>query len=93
MSTRNSPPNRFLYGFALAVIGGATLVAALAYGELMGAAARQGLSMSAPDGMIAAIARVSGGRLATRNLGRARPRLAAGLPVKCDGRFRRRTPK
>ena len=33
----------------------------------MGAASRQGLGMSAPDGMIAAIARVNGGRLATRN--------------------------
>jgi len=34
----------------------------------MGAASRLGLGMSAPDGMIAAIARVNGGRLATRNL-------------------------
>ncbi len=42
--------------------------AALAYGEIMGTAARQGCGMSAPDGMIAAIARVNGGRLATRNL-------------------------
>ncbi len=42
--------------------------AAMAYGEIMGAAARRGASMSAPDGMIAAIARVNGGRLATRNL-------------------------
>jgi predicted nucleic acid-binding protein len=42
--------------------------AALAYGEIMGDAARQGRAMSAPDGMIAAIARVNGGRLATRNL-------------------------
>lgn len=42
--------------------------AAIAYGDIMGAASRQGLSMSAPDGMIAAIARVNGGRLATRNL-------------------------
>lgn len=42
--------------------------AALAYGEIMGSAARQGRGMSAPDGMIAAIARVNGGRLATRNL-------------------------
>ncbi|MHB1109777.1 MAG: type II toxin-antitoxin system VapC family toxin, partial [Devosia sp.] len=33
-----------------------------------GAASRQGRGMSAPDGMIAAIARVNGGRLATRNL-------------------------
>lgn len=42
--------------------------AALAYGDIMGAATRQGASMSAPDGMIAAIARVNGSRLATRNL-------------------------
>ena len=42
--------------------------AALVYGEIMGAASRQGLGMSAPDGMIAAIASVNGGRLATRNL-------------------------
>jgi predicted nucleic acid-binding protein len=49
-------------------IFGLTEEAALAYGELMGAATRQGLSMSAPDGMIAAITRVNGGRLATRNV-------------------------
>lgn len=49
-------------------IFGLTEEAALAYGDIMGAAARQGLGMSAPDGMIAAIARVNGGRLATRNL-------------------------
>jgi len=48
-------------------IFGLTEEAALAYGEIMGAAFRQGLGMSAPDGMIAAIARVNGGRLATRN--------------------------
>jgi predicted nucleic acid-binding protein len=42
--------------------------AALAYGEIMGAAVRQGKGMSAPDGMIAAIVRVNGGRLATRNI-------------------------
>ncbi len=42
--------------------------AALAYGDLMGEAARQGAAMSVPDGMIAAIARVHGGRLATRNV-------------------------
>lgn len=42
--------------------------AALAYGDIMGSAVRQGRGMSAPDGMIAAIARVNGGRLATRNL-------------------------
>ncbi len=45
-----------------------TEAAALAYGEIMGAAARRGRPMMAPDGMIAAIARVNGGRLATRNL-------------------------
>ncbi|KQS87533.1 MULTISPECIES: type II toxin-antitoxin system VapC family toxin [unclassified Rhizobium] len=42
--------------------------AAMAYGDIMGKASRQGHGMSAPDGMIAAIARVNGGRLATRNL-------------------------
>ncbi|WP_077122564.1 type II toxin-antitoxin system VapC family toxin [Agrobacterium rosae] len=42
--------------------------AALAYGHIMGDASRQGRGMSAPDGMIAAIARINGGRLATRNL-------------------------
>lgn len=42
--------------------------AALAYGDIMGVALRQGRGMSAPDGMIAAIARTNGGRLATRNL-------------------------
>jgi predicted nucleic acid-binding protein len=49
-------------------IFGFTEEAALAYGEIMGAASRQGAGMSAPDGMIAAIARVNGDRLATRNL-------------------------
>ena len=49
-------------------IFGLTEAAALAYGEIMGAAVRQGRGLSAPDGMIAAIARVNGGRLATRNL-------------------------
>ncbi len=49
-------------------IFGLTEEAALAYGDIMGAAARRGLGMAAPDGMIAAIARVQGGRLATRNL-------------------------
>ncbi|VVS99394.1 type II toxin-antitoxin system VapC family toxin [Hoeflea sp. EC-HK425] len=49
-------------------IFGLTEEAALAYGEIMGAAVRRGRPMSAPDGMIAAIARVNGGRLATRNL-------------------------
>jgi predicted nucleic acid-binding protein len=49
-------------------IFGFTEEAALAYGEIMGAASRQGLGMSAPDGMIAAVARIHGARLATRNL-------------------------
>jgi len=49
-------------------IFGLTEEAALAYGDIMAAASRQGLGMSAPDGMIAAIVRVNGGRLATRNL-------------------------
>lgn len=49
-------------------IFGLTEEAAIAYGDIMGAASRQGLGMSAPDGMIAAIARVNGGRLATRTL-------------------------
>lgn len=49
-------------------IYGLTQEAAVAYGDLMGEATRHGQPMSAPDGMIAAIARVNGGRLATRNL-------------------------
>lgn len=49
-------------------IFGLTEEAALIYGEIMGTAVRKGRGMSAPDGMIAAIARVNGGRLATRNL-------------------------
>lgn len=49
-------------------IFGLTEEAALAYGEIMGEAARRGRLMSAPDGMIAAVGCVNGGRLATRNL-------------------------
>lgn len=49
-------------------IFGLTEEAALAYGDIMASASRVGRSMSAPDGMIAAIAQVNGGRLATRNL-------------------------
>lgn len=49
-------------------IFGLTEEAALAYGEIMGEAVLQGRPMAAPDGMIAAIARVNGGRLATRNI-------------------------
>ena len=47
---------------------GFTEEAAMIYGEIMGAAWRQGHEMTAPDGMIAAITQVNGGRLATRNL-------------------------
>ncbi|MFE0017724.1 type II toxin-antitoxin system VapC family toxin [Mesorhizobium sp. NPDC059054] len=49
-------------------IFGLTEEAALAYGEIMGEAVLQGRPMTAPDGMVAAIARLNGGRLATRNL-------------------------
>lgn len=42
--------------------------AALIYGEIMGQAARRGMQMSGADGMIAAVALVNGGRLATRNV-------------------------
>jgi len=45
-----------------------TEAAALAYGDIMSAAVRGGRPMTAPDGMIAAIARINGGRLAIRNL-------------------------
>ncbi|MBP0582025.1 type II toxin-antitoxin system VapC family toxin [Labrys sp. LIt4] len=48
-------------------IFGLTEEATLAYGEIMAHAVHQGRPMSAPDGMIAAITRVNGGRLATRN--------------------------
>jgi predicted nucleic acid-binding protein len=48
-------------------IFGFTEEAAIAYGDIMGEAARKGRGMPAPDGMIAAIARINGGRLATRN--------------------------
>jgi predicted nucleic acid-binding protein len=47
---------------------GLTEEAALAYGEIMGTATRRGRPMFAQDGMIAAIARVNNGRLATRNV-------------------------
>ncbi|GLS32723.1 hypothetical protein SAMN04488498_12073 [Mesorhizobium albiziae] len=49
-------------------IFGLTEEAALVYGEIMGMASRRGRPMSAPDGMIAAIAHINGGRLATRNI-------------------------
>lgn len=49
-------------------IFGFTQEAALAYGEIMGTAVRKGRTMSAPDGMIAAIAHIHGAKLATRNM-------------------------
>lgn len=49
-------------------IFGLTEEVALVYGEIMGNADLQGRGMSVPDGMIAAIAHVNRGRLATRNL-------------------------
>ena len=49
-------------------IFGLTEEASLAYGEIMGTARRLGRAMSVQDGMIAAIARVNNGRLATRNI-------------------------
>lgn len=42
--------------------------AAMAYGDIMGKASLAGTQMSTADGMIAAIAEINGGRLATRNL-------------------------
>lgn len=42
--------------------------AALVYGEVMGNASRRGRPMASVGGIIAAIALVNGGRLATRNL-------------------------
>lgn len=42
--------------------------AALAYGELMGHAARAGRPRTVQDGMIAAIAKVQGAAVATRNM-------------------------
>lgn len=65
-------------------IFGLTEEAALAYGEIMGEAVRQGRPMSSPDGMIAAVARVNGGRLATRNLKDFR---TAGLELICPWDF------
>jgi predicted nucleic acid-binding protein len=49
-------------------IFGLTEEAALAYGEIMAAASRQGRGMSAPDGMIAAITRVNVSDFSTTGL-------------------------
>ena len=61
-----------------------TEAAALAYGDIMGAAVRQGHPMSAPDGMIAAIARINGAQLATRNV---RDFTTTGLSLVCPWDF------
>ena len=65
-------------------IFGLTEAAALAYGDIMAAAARQGHPMTAPDGMIAAIARINGAQLATRNL---RDFATTGLSLVCPWDF------
>jgi len=49
-------------------IFGFTEAAALAYADIMSAAVQKGRPMTAPDGMIAAIARINGASIATRNL-------------------------
>jgi predicted nucleic acid-binding protein len=61
-----------------------TEAAALAYGDIMSTALRQRRPMTAPDGMIAAIARINGGRLATRNLADF---ATAGLELICPWDF------
>lgn len=58
--------------------------AALAYGEIMSAALRRGRPMSAPDGMIAAITLINGGRLATRNV---EDFAATGIDLQCPWNF------
>ena len=50
----------------------------------MGAAVRQGHPMSAPDGMIAAIAGINGAQLETRNL---RDFKTTGLSLVCPWDF------
>ena len=61
-----------------------TEAAALAYGNIMGTALRQGRSMSAPDGMIAAIAQIARGRVATRNVEHF---ATTGLEIVCPWDF------
>ena len=65
-------------------IFGFTEAAALAYGDIMAAAFRQGRPMTAPDGMIAATARINGARLATRNLAHF---ITTGLDLICPWNF------
>ena len=65
-------------------IFGLTEAVALAYGDIMGAAVRQGHPMRAPDGMIAAIPRINGAQLATRSL---RDFKTTGLSLVCPWDF------
>ena len=65
-------------------IFGLTEAAALAYGDIMGAAVRRGHPMRAPDGMIAAIAGINGAQLETRNL---RDFKTTGLSLVCPWDF------
>jgi predicted nucleic acid-binding protein len=61
-----------------------TEAAALAYGDIMSAALHQGRPMTAPDGMIAAIARINSGRLAARDVSDF---AATGLKLICPWEF------
>lgn len=61
-----------------------TEAAALAYGDIMSGALRQGRPMTAPDGMIAAIVHTNGGRLATRNVADF---ATTGLDIVCPWDF------
>lgn len=45
-----------------------TEAAAIVYGDIMGDASRRGVTLSVPDGMIAAVAIANRGRLASRNV-------------------------
>ena len=65
-------------------IFGFTEAAALAYGDIMAAALGKGRPMSAPDGMIAAIARINDAGLATRNVSDF---ATAGLELVCPWDF------
>jgi predicted nucleic acid-binding protein len=65
-------------------IFGFTEAAALVYGDIMSGALRRGRPMTAPDGMIASIARINGARLATRNL---KDFAATGVELLCPWDF------
>jgi predicted nucleic acid-binding protein len=65
-------------------IFGFTEAAALVYGDIMSGALRRGRPMTAPDGMIASIARINGARLATRNV---KDFAATGVELLCPWDF------